>query len=193
MNTVHVLAVVERAYQPSVSTLVTLRRRLIELGYDEIVDLAGAALLSVITEHRLGAVTVEAVLDSLGGDNFECPEVMPGCEEKVHGEDFSGPSTIIDLEEVGLLVDGLSSAAAKGRAATHYALSLIYRGDNFDEEVGSPYWHSQMEQGGELVGAYKDGMLNSKREGLHLGEAARLGWLDARLDIAIECAQRAEI
>lgn len=56
-----------------------------------------------------------------------------------------------------------------------------------------------MEQGHELEGvqlewamAYQNGMLNAEREALHLKEAARLGWTDARLDIALECAEHAE-
>jgi len=56
-----------------------------------------------------------------------------------------------------------------------------------------------MEQGRDLDGvqlewatAYKTHLLNTEREALHLTEAARLGWADARLDIALEKAQRAE-
>lgn len=56
-----------------------------------------------------------------------------------------------------------------------------------------------MKQGRDLDGvqlewatAYKTHLLNAEREALHLNEAARLGWADARLDIALEKAQRAE-
>lgn len=199
LNTAHVLAAMRQAYQAPPTSLGSLHKRLVELGYQEIADLAGTELLTVIAEHRLGVVTVELVLDALRGDNWEYPEVWQDRDDEVDADVFSGPSTIIDLEDLGLLVDGLSGAAAKGSAAAHYALALIYRGNDFDEEVGSAYWYSQMEQGRELEAvqlewalAYKDGMLNSEREGLHLGEAARLGWLDARLDIALDRAQRAE-
>ncbi|QKQ62524.1 MULTISPECIES: hypothetical protein [Pseudomonas] len=98
-----------------------------------------------------------------------------------------------------MLIDGLNGAASRGCAAAHYALALIYRGDDLGEEAGSSYWYSLMEQGRELEGvqlewatAYKERLLNAEREELHLKESARLGWADARLDIALECAQRAE-
>lgn len=97
------------------------------------------------------------------------------------------------------MIDGLNSAASRGSAAAHYALALIYSGSDLSEEERSSYWYSLMEQGRDLDGvqlewaaAYKTQLLNGERERLHLNEAARLGWTDARLDIALENAQRAE-
>ncbi|MGL4315982.1 MAG: tetratricopeptide repeat protein [Pseudomonas sp.] len=202
LSAAHVFAAMGQAYQPSTTSLGALHKRLVELGYQEIADLAGAELLKVIAERRLGAVTVESVIDALRGDHWEYPDEWRESDDEddpLESEVFSSASPSIDLDDVGLLVDSLSGAAAKGSAAAHYALALIYRGDDLDEEVGSAYWHSLMEQGRELEGvqlewamAYQNGMVNAEREALHLKEAARLGWSDARLDIALECAEHAE-
>jgi len=69
--------------------------------------------------------------------------------------------------------------------------------NDLSEEEGSSYWYSLMEQGRDLDGvqlewatAYKTQLLNAEREALHLDEAARLGWPDARLDLALEKAAR---
>lgn len=203
LSAAHVHALVRPAYQPPPASLGILHKRLIELGYEEIADLAGAELLKIIAERRLGAVTVESVIDALRSYHWEYldewRESDDGDDASLNSGVFSCASPTIDLDDVGLLVDSLSGAAAKGSAAAHYALALIYRGDDLDEEVGSAYWHSLMEEGRELEGvqlewamAYQNGMLNAEREALHLKEAARLGWPDARLDIALECAERAE-
>lgn len=203
LNSTHVLATMGQAYQPSPPSLGLLHKRLVELGYQEIADLAGAELLRVIAELRLGAVTVESVIDALRGDNWgyldDWRDNDDDDEDASDFEDFGSPSPFLDFENIELLVDGLSTVAAKGSAAAHYALALIYRGDDLNEQMGSAFWHSQMEQGRELEGvqlewamAYKEGMLNSDLESLHLNEAARLGSSDARLEIALDRAQNAQ-
>lgn len=200
LDATHVIAVAERAYQPSAAALGALQSRLTELGYQQVADSAGAVLLSVIADHRLWVATVESVIELLKLARWAHPDGWPEVEDDVLELEAVGSALPdLDLGNFAMLVDGLNAAAARNGAAAHYALALIYRGEDLSEEVGSAYWYSLMEQGRALEGielewamAYKNGLRNAEREVLHLNEAARLGWPDARLDIALECAQRAE-
>lgn len=200
----HVMAVMERAPVPVASSLATLHRRLAELGYESVADSAGAALLSMIADQCLGVASVELVIDTLQQGYWAYPEDWYDIDEEVEDEASDSESAgnqppSLDPAKIALLIDGLNGLASRGSAAAHYALALIYRGDDLSEEEGSAYWYSLMEQGRDLDGvqlewatAYKTQLLNAEREALHLTEAARLGWADARLDIALDKAQRAE-
>ncbi len=200
----HVMAVMERAPVPVASSLATLHRRLAELGYESVADSAGAALLSMIADQCLGVASVELVIDTLQQGYWAYPEDWYDIDEEVEDEASDSESAgnqppSLDPAKIALLIDGLNGLASRGSAAAHYALALIYRGDDLSDEEGSSYWYSLMKQGRDLDGvqlewatAYKTHLLNAEREALHLNEAARLGWADARLDIALEKAQRAE-
>ena len=203
LDAAYIMAVMVRAQVPVASSLATLHRRLAELGYEAVADSAGAALLSMIADQRLGVVTVESVIESLQQEHWSYPEDWYGDdddEDEYPGfKSLGSSSPSLDPNGVGVLIDGLNGAASRGSAAAHYALALIYRGDELSEEEGSSYWYSLMEQGRDLDGvqlewavAHKAQLLNVEQEALHLNEAARLGWADARLDIALEKAQRAE-
>ena len=181
---------------------------LAELGYESVADSAGAALLSMIADQCLGVASVELVIDTLQQCYWAYPEDWYDIDEEVEdeasdsdsdSESAGNQSPSLDPAKIALLIDGLNGLASRGSAAAHYALALIYRGDDLSEEEGSAYWYSLMEQGRDLDGvqlewatAYKTQLLNAEREALHLNEAARLGWADARLDIALDKAQRAE-
>ncbi len=54
LDAAHIMAVMERPQEPVASSLATLHRRLAELGYEAVADSAGAALLSMIADQRLG-------------------------------------------------------------------------------------------------------------------------------------------
>ena len=205
LDTAHIMAVMVRAQVPVASSLATLHRRLAELGYESVADSAGAALLSMIADQRLGVVSVESVAEALQQGHWAYPDDWYDIadeeneDESSDSEPASPPSPSLDPAKTALLIDGLNGAASRGCAAAHYALALIYRGDELSEEEGSSYWYSLMEQGRDLDGvqlewatAYKIHLLNAEREALHLNEAARLGCADARLDLALEKAQRAE-
>ena len=203
LDAAHIMAVMERPQELVASSLATLHRRLAELGYETVANSAGAALLNMIADQRLGVTSVESVIDALQQDHWAYPEewyeVDEDEDEALDSESAGNPSPSLDPAKIALLVDGLNGAASRGSAAAHYALALIYRGDELSEEEGSSYWYSLMEQGRDLDGvqlewamAHKAQLLNAEREALHLNEAARLGWADARLDIALEKAQRAE-
>ncbi|MFI8742912.1 hypothetical protein [Stutzerimonas zhaodongensis] len=203
LDAAHIMAVTERPQEPVASSLATLHRRLVELGYEAVADTAGAALLSMIADQRLGVTSVESVIDVLQQDHWACREEwyeVDEYEDEAPGSESVGnPSPSLAPAKIALLIDGLNGAASRGSAAAHYALALIYRGDDLSEEESSSYWYSLMEQGRDLHGVqlewatvYKTHLLNTEREALHLAEAARLGWADARLDIALEKAQRAE-
>ncbi|MFN9529639.1 MAG: hypothetical protein ACK561_02270 [Pseudomonadaceae bacterium] len=201
LDAAHIMAVMERPQELVASSLATLHRRLAELGYEAVADSAGAALLSMIADQRLGVTSVESVIGALQQDHWTYPEEWYEVDEdeSLDSESAGNPSPSLDPEKIALLVDGLNGAASRGSAAAHYALALIYRGDDLSEEEGSSYWYSLMEQGRDLDGvqlewatAYKTQLLNAEREALHLNEAASLGWADAKLDIALDKAQRAE-
>lgn len=202
LDAAHIMVVMERAQVPVASSLAKLHRRLAELGYESVADTAGETLLSMIADQRLGVASVELIADTLQQGYWAYPQDWYDLDEE--GEDEASesagnPSPSRDPAKITLLIDGLNGAASRGSAAAHYALALIYRGDDLSKEEGSSYWYSLMEQGRDLDGvqlewamAYKTHLLNAEREALHLNEAARLGWADARLDIALEKAQRAE-
>lgn len=203
LDAAHVMAVMERPQEFVASSLATLHRRLTELGYEAVADSAGAALLSMVADQRLGVTSVESVIYVLQQDHWAYPEewyeVDEDEDEASEAEPAGNPTPSLDHAKLALLIDGLNGAASRGSAVAHYALALIYRGDDLSEEEGSSYWYSLMEQGRDLDGvqlewatAYKTQLLNAEREALHLNEAARLGWADARLDIALDKAQRAE-
>lgn len=204
LDSAHVMAVMERTPVLVASSLATLHRRLVELGYESVADSAGAALLSMIADQCLGVASVELVIDTLQQGYWAYPEDWYDIDEEdedeaSYSESAGNQPLSLDPAKIALLIDGLNGLASRGSAAAHYALALIYRGDGLSEEEGSSYWYSLMEQGRDLDGvqlewatAYKTQLLNAEREALHLNEAARLGWADARLDIALDKAQRAE-
>jgi len=204
LDAAHVMVVMERAPEPVASSLATLHRRLSELGYESVADSAGAALLSMIAVQCVGVASVELVIDTLQQGYWAYHEDWYDIDEQDEDEASASESAgnqppSLDPAKIALLIDGLNGLASRGSAAAHYALALIYRGDDLSEEEGSSYWYSLMEQGRDLDGvqlewatAYKTHLLNTEREALHLTEAARLGWADARLDIALDKAQRAE-
>ncbi|EIK55107.1 hypothetical protein YO5_20137 [Stutzerimonas stutzeri TS44] len=206
LDAAHIMAVMEREQVPVASSLATLHRRLAELGYESVADMAGETLLSMIADQRLGVASVELIAGTLQQGYWAYPEDWYDLDEADEdeasdsdSESAGNPSPSRDPAKITLLIDGLNGAASRGSAAAHYALALIYRGDDLSEEEGSSYWYSLMEQGRDLDGvqlewaaAYKTHLLNAEREALHLNEAACLGWADARLDIALEKAQRAE-
>jgi len=204
LDAAHIMAVMVRAQAPVASSLATLHRRLDELGYESVADTAGETLLSMIADQRLGVASVELIADTLQQGYWAYPEDWYDLDEEDEDEASDSESAgnqppSLDPAKIALLIDGLNGLASRGSAAAHYALALIYRGDDLSEEEGSAYWYSLMEQGRDLDGvqlewatAYKIQLLNAEREVLHLNEAARLGWADARLDIALEKAQRAE-
>jgi len=199
LDAAHVMAVMDLPQRPEASSLATLHRRLSELGYEMVADSAGEVLLSTIADQCLGAVSIETVVDALQQGYWADADDWYDDDEAPDSEQVGGSSPSLDPTKIALLIDGLNGAASRGSAAAHYALALIYRGDDLSEEEGSSYWYSLMEQGRELEGvqlewatAYKERLLNAEREELHLKESARLGWADARLDIALVEAQRAE-
>ncbi len=196
LHTQHILAVLNAPPVVPAEHLLMLRRRLTELGYLPVAETAGTVLLRLIQQQRLGAVSIEVVLDALNGDGWGYPGDW-GWEDDDEVGVASQPR--IDLEQIDLLMRGLTVAAQRDHAKAHYALALLYRGDEFEETEGSEYWHSQLAQGRELEGielewalAYRDNVSKAEREAFHLHEAARLGYGEAQLERALGAAQQAE-
>ncbi|MCF7200685.1 hypothetical protein [Pseudomonas oligotrophica] len=192
LSTDHVLVVFDAPLAPSPECLATLQKRLTELGYSSVADTAGTALLQLVHELRLGAVPIEAVVRELSGEEW--------ADADWEADDFGNPSQPgIDWERIGLLADSLVIAAQRNHAQAHFALALLYRGDELEETEGSEYWHSQMLQGRQLTGielewamAYRQQVSDSEREAFHLREAASLGCSEARLELSLCSAYEAE-
>ena len=201
LDAAHIMVVMEAPQQPAASSLATLQRRLAELGYEAVADLAGAALLGMTADRFLGIVSIESVIWALQQGHRGDPDDWHDFDEhEVSDSEQTGNSSPSLLPtKIALLIDGLNGAASRDNAAAHYALALVHRSDDLSEEEGSSFWYSLMEQGRDLEGAqlewataYKKKLLNAERKAFHLKEAARLGWAEARLDLALENAQRAE-
>ena len=174
--------------------------RCIELGYSpEIVDLVSVSLGSFLAERQIGIVRISALVSQLRGD-WSGPESNPfgGDAEQFDGEkvDWFGDRWG-DSEEgefAPLMLDGLEAAASKGNALAHYALSLIHAPDDdedTDQGAGSPYWHTQEQQGRVLTGVEKEWadahaarLAQEDKYARHLREAGRLGNQHALLDLA---------
>lgn len=194
----HVLAVLDAETMVPGEHLLNLQRRLVELGYLHTVEAAGSTLLQLIQERRLGVLSIEAVLAALNGYSWEDQGDWAG-EEQDDEKCSMQSQPKIDPAQIDLLIHGLAEVAKRDHAMAHYALALIYRGDEIEEAEGSEYWYSQLAQGRELTGielewaqAYKENMSNAQREVFHLQEAARLGYVDAQLERAQIAAQQAE-
>lgn len=174
--------------------------RCIELGYPpEIVDLVSVSLGSFLAERQIGIVRISALISQLRGD-WSGPESNPfgGDAGQFDGEkvDWFGDRWG-DSEEgefAPLMLDGLEAAASKGNALAHYALSLIHAPDDdedTDQGAGSPYWHTQEQQGRVLTGVEKEWadahaarLAQEDKYARHLREAGRLGNQHALLDLA---------
>lgn len=194
----HVLAVLDAEPMVPGEHLLSLQRRLVELGYLHAVEAAGTTLMHLIQERRLGALTIEAVLAELNGYSWEFQYGWTG-EDEDDEASASQRQPSLDTDHIDLLIHGLAEVAKRDHAMAHYALALIYRGDDLDVAEGSEYWHSQLAQGRELKGielewaqAYKKSMSFPQREAFHFQEAARLGYIDAQLEQAQIAAEQAE-
>jgi len=129
LDAAHIMAVMERPQELVASSLATLHRRLAELGYETVADSAGAALLNMIADQRLGVTSVESVIDALQQDHWAYPEEWYEADEDedeaLDSESAGNPSPSLDPAKIALLVDGLNGAASRGIAAAHYALALL--------------------------------------------------------------------
>lgn len=207
LHTNHVLAVLEDEPDVPIEHLLTLQKRLVELGYAQEAEAAGSALLQVVRRLRLAAVSMETVLRTLNGDmlghggDWEWDDDDDIASDEQNQAVAYPPS--LALEEPELLIDGLTQIAKRGNATAHVALALIYRGDQLEGEprpgLQGEYWHSQLMQGRELRGIelewaqdYVQMITNAGKGVFHRQEAARLGYAPARLELALDGAYRAE-
>ncbi|WP_313478834.1 hypothetical protein [Stutzerimonas kunmingensis] len=197
----HVFATLD--YEPDISTesLLLLNQRLIELGYADVAEVAGSAILHLVSQHRFAAVSLSFVLASVKGGHIgkrylDDYDDDPGDSDDEF--DFVAnrrKEPWLDEDRLGLLFDGLDAAAGRGNALAHYVLALIYgRGGILDEHNPSPgddYWLKQWQLGKELKGvelewaqaALADRERISKSD-FHLEQAALLGFDEATVDLA---------
>jgi len=201
LNSHHVFATLDDEPEISSERLLLLHQRLIDLGYADVAEAAGSAILHFVSLHRFAAVPLSFVLASVrSGDIGERYLDDYYDDPDDDGDDgfevaHSRKELWLDEDRLDLLFDGLDAAAGRGNALAHYALVLIYgRGGILDEHDPSPgddYWLKQWELGKELKGvelewaqaALADRERISKSD-FHLEQAAVLGFDEAVVDLA---------
>jgi len=160
LNSHHVFATLDDEPEISSERLLLLHQRLIDLGYADVAEAAGSAILHFVSLHRFAAVPLSFVLASVrSGDIGERYLDDYYDDPDDDGDDgfevaHSRKELWLDEDRLDLLFDGLDAAAGRGNALAHYALALIYgRGGILDEHDPSPgddYWLKQWELGKEL-------------------------------------------
>ena len=146
--------------------------------------------------ERLAAVRLQDLVDALRTgpeDDWASDEVETDSRSKVN----ELLDALEDTGEAGLeefLIDSLDSAAGRSHPLAHYALALLYRDQDVDEDLqpqGSEYWHRQRLAGEALSAAatewadeYVRQRDREQRARFHLAEAARLGNAHALVDLA---------
>lgn len=208
LNSHHVFATLDDEPEISSERLLLLHQRLIDLGYADVAEAAGSAILHFVSLHRFAAVPLSFVLASVrSGDIGERYLDDYYDDPDDDGDDgfevaHSRKELWLDEDRLDLLFDGLDAAADRGNALAHYALALIYgRGGILDEHDPSPgddYWLKQWELGKELKGvelewaqaAQADRERISKSD-FHLEQAALLGFDEAIVDLAEKTGDQA--
>ncbi len=209
LNSHHVFATLDDEPEISSERLLLLHQRLIDLGYADVAEAAGSAILHfAVSLHRFAAVPLSFVLASVrSGDIGERYLDDYYDDPDDDGDDgfevaHSRKELWLDEDRLDLLFDGLDAAAGRGNALAHYALALIYgRGGILDEHDPSPgddYWLKQWELGKELKGvelewaqaALADRERISKSD-FHLEQAALLGFDEAVVDLAEKTGDQA--
>ena len=208
LNSHHVFATLDDEPEISSERLLLLHQRLIDLGYADVAEAAGSAILHFVSLHRFAAVPLSFVLASVrSGDIGERYLDDYYDDPDDDGDDgfevaHSRKELWLDEDRLDLLFDGLDAAAGRGNALAHYALALIYgRGGILDEHDPSPgddYWLKQWELGKELKGvelewaqaALADRERISKSD-FHLEQAALLGFDEAVVDLTEKTGDQA--
>lgn len=149
----------------------SIQKRGIELGYDfSMAERVSTELAAFLGSRDIYAIRIHELLDKLRD------------EWNTH-----------DLLTSPLLIESLEAAATRSIADAHYALALIYRQDDDEDEdaIGSEYWYTSGKEGRELTGvekewadAYALHLENERKYITHLREAARLGNQVALIDTA---------
>ena len=208
LNSHHVFATLDDEPEISSERLLLLHQRLIDLGYADVAEAAGSAILHFVSLHRFAAVPLSFVLASVrSGDIGERYLDDYYDDPDDDGDDgfevaHSRKELWLDEDRLDLLFDGLDAAAGRGNALAHYALALIYgRGGILDEHDPSPgddYWLKQWELGKELKGVELEwaqaGLADRERiskSDFHLEQAALLGFDEAVVDLAEKTGDQA--
>lgn len=177
-----------------------IRHRCAQLGYQpEVANAVSLALPAFLALHHIGAIRIAALVNVLRGelarhDGYPAVQDDPeddGLDERNYdrADRWAEPDDLA----FPILLDGLETHAAKGRALAHYALALLHAPDDEDEdrEVGRGYWYSQAQKGLILTGVEKEWadaeaacLAKEGKYARHLREAARLGQRDAMLELA---------
>ncbi|MBX9915399.1 MAG: hypothetical protein K2Y25_15995 [Pseudomonadaceae bacterium] len=202
LNAEHVFATLDEDPDISTECLLLLNQRLIELGYADVAEAAGSAILHLVSQHRFAAVSLSFVLASVRGGHIGkryLDDYDDDPEDSDDEFDFVAnrrKEPWLEEDQLDLLLDGLDAAASRGSALAHYALALMYGRDGLLDDhdpSGDDYWFKQWQLGKELKGvelewaqaslADRERILKSD---FHLEQAALLGCADAMVDLAEE-------
>jgi hypothetical protein len=208
LNAEHVFATLNEDPDISAECLLLLNQRLIELGYADVAEAAGSAILQLVSQHRFAAVSLPFVLASVRGGHIGkryLDDYYDDPDDSDDEFDFAAnrrKELWLAEDQLNLLLDGLASAASRGSALAHYALALMYgRGGILNEHNpsdGDDYWFKQWQLGKELKGVEMEWaqatLVDRERilkSDFHLEQAALLGCADAMVDLAEETGDHA--
>jgi TPR repeat protein len=195
-------AVFHRRHRPSEPTayrLPAVATRCRELGYSTTADTIASQFLEALAGERFGVVKIADVISKFGSTDFDSNWDRSAAGEDADSDTSARDPFVDDLdpdtdEPSDVLIESLEAAAGRSNADAHYALALIRRSDtDGDDPPGhdGSYWHKQRLAGAELSAVANEWADEFEREaerspnaGWHLREAARLGHLEAQLDLA---------
>jgi len=184
---------------PGTYDLPAVAARCRELGYATTADRIASQFLEALAGERFGVVRIADVISKFGSTDDYADWDLSAEEEDAESVTSAGDPFDDDLdpdtdEPSDVLIESLEAAAGRSNADAHYALTLLHRSDADDVEPpkhDGSYWHKQRLAGAELsavANEWADDFVHeaerSRKAEWHLREAARLGHLDAQLDLA---------
>jgi hypothetical protein len=184
---------------PGAYNLPAVAARCRELGYATTADKIASDFLEALAAERFGVVKIDDIISKFRSTDDYADWDLSTAEEDTESNSSASDSIVDDLdldtdEGSDVLIESLEAAAGRSNADAHYALALLHRSDADDVEPpkhDGSYWHKQRLAGAELSAVANEWADEYEREnerspmaGWHLLEAARLGHLDAQLDLA---------
>lgn len=188
-----------RPSAPETYNLLGVASRCSDLGYTSAADKVTTNFLEALAAERLGVVKIADVISKFRSTDDDANWDMSAAERDTQSDTSATDPFDDDLDPdtdkpSDVLIESLETAAGRANADAHYALALLYRSDADDDELPAhdgSYWHKQRLAGAELSAVANEWADEFEREnkrfpkaGWHLRESARLGHLDAQLDLA---------
>ena len=195
-------AVFHRRRRPSVPEaydLPAVAARCLDLGHATTSDKIAGEFLKALAGERFGVVRIADVISKFRSTDDDANWDLSPMQDDAQSDNSADDPFDDDLdpdadEPSDVLIENLEAAAGRSNSDAHYALALLLRSDADDDEPpehDGSYWHKQRLAGAELSAAANEWANEFERESdrstkteWHLREAARLGHLDAQLDLA---------